>query len=422
VKKIVLISIVILLVFLPVALVLSCQQQPAPVPSPPPPPPAPAPPPPEEAAQAEFQVDSVGIASVAVVEGESVVVSVGVTNIGEADGAYTAVLKINGVEEAQKDVHISAGASEMVTFELVGDTIGIYELDVGGQTASFRVIGEVFLGQSLASLKDSNGLIVACEPQSFESPYKGKVEAYRIRYLSDGLEVVGFVVKPKGNDVTYPILIYNRGGNREFGKIEDPTLTYLSYLSANGYVVVASQYRGNDGGQGREEFGGSDINDVLNLIPLVENLPFVTPEKIVMLGYSRGGMMTYIAISMTEKVKAAVVVGGVTDCIQGYYERKKKMKQVYIELIGGTPEQKEAEYQKRSAYFWPEKINTPVLILHGGDDWRVKVTQAEKLAEKLEELGKTYELVVYHGGSHGLWENEQDRDDRILKWFAKYLD
>jgi dipeptidyl aminopeptidase/acylaminoacyl peptidase len=34
-------------------------------------------------------------------------------------------------------------------------------------------------------------------------------------------------------------------------------------------------------------------------------------------------------------------------------------------------------YRKCSAYFWPEKINAPVLILHGGDDWRVKVTQAE---------------------------------------------
>ncbi len=249
-----------------------------------------------------------------------------------------------------------------------------------------------------------------------------KVEAYRIGYLSDGLEVVGFVVKPKGNDVEYPVLIYNRGGNREFGKIEGTDLSiYLPYLSSNGYVVVASQYRGNDGGQGREEFGGSDIDDVLNLIPLAESLPFVTPEKIVMLGYSRGGMMTYIAISITDKIKAAAVVGGVTDLIQMYNEREEEMKQVCIELIGGTPEEKEAEYQKRSAYFWPEKIDIPVLILHGGADWRVDVTQAKKLAEKLEELGKTFELKVYPGGDHGLNNNRPDRNSRIFGWFAKYL-
>ena len=38
-------------------------------------------------------------------------------------------------------------------------------------------------------------------------------------------------------------------------------------------MVVASQYRGNAGGEGKEEFGGKDVNDVLNLLPLLESLP-----------------------------------------------------------------------------------------------------------------------------------------------------
>ncbi len=154
-KKVVLLSIIILLGCLQVALVLSCQQQaalPPPEEEVSPPEEEVVPPPPEETAEAEFQVDSVEIASVAVVEGEPFMVSAGVTNIGEADGVYTAVLKINGIEEAKEDVRISAGASEMVTFDLVGGTAGIYDLDVGGQTANFRVIREVCLGQSLASL------------------------------------------------------------------------------------------------------------------------------------------------------------------------------------------------------------------------------------------------------------------------------
>ena len=379
-------------------------------------------PPPEEAAQAEFQVDSIEIAPEAVVEGESVVVTVVVTNIGEADGVYSAVLKVNGVERAQKDVEISANTGEIETFELIENACGKYAVDIAGQTGAFTVVGSGFLGQSLASLKDSDGEIVACAALEIDSPYEGKVEVYRMRYLSDGLEVVGFVVKPKGDDVKYPVLIFNRGGNREYGKIEDSTLTYLAYLSASGYVVVASQYRGNDGGQGREEFGGSDINDVLNLIPLVESLPFVAPDKIVMLGYSRGGMMTYIAITKTDRVKAAAVVGGVSNLIQMYDEREQAMKQVCIDLVGGTPQVKEAEYEKRSAYFWAEKIDTPVLILHGEDDWRVNVTQAEKLAERLKELGKTYELVTYPGGDHVIMTHWEDRNTRIQQWFAKYLD
>ncbi len=186
-------------------------------------------------------------------------------------------------------------------------------------------------------------------------------------------------------------------------------------------MVLASQYRGNDGGQGKEEFGGNDINDVLNLIPMAESLPFIDSDRIIMLGYSRGGLMTYLAISKSTKIKAACVVGGVTDIIQLYNEREQGMKNVLIELIGGTPTDKEAEYKMRSVYYWPEKINAPVLILHGEDDWRVQKSQAEKIANKLNELGKPYELVIYPKGSHGLTGNKNDRDRRILEWFEKYI-
>ncbi len=244
---------------------------------------------------------------------------------------------------------------------------------------------------------------------------------FKIRYLSDGLEVVGFILKPKDEDQKFPVMIYNRGGNREFGKIDVSTLEYLFYLSSNGYVVLDSQYRGNDGGQGKEEFGGSDINDVLNLIPLAESIYFMDADRIVMLGFSRGGLMTYQAISKTNKIKAACVVGGVTDLIQIYNEREQDMKDVLIELIGGTPTEKEDEYKMRSAYYWPEKLNTPVLILQGEEDWRVSKTQAEKLANKLDELGKPYELVIYPKGGHGLKEQAGDRNRRIFEWFEKYI-
>jgi len=275
-----------------------------------------------------------------------------------------------------------------------------------------------FLGQNLDLLKNYNGRIVSCESLDVGSSYN--VECYRLRYLSDGLEVVGFIIKP-GQGGRYPAVIHNRGGSLEYGKIDDAELDFLSYVaSMDNYVIVASQYRGNDGGEGREEYGGSDIDDVLNLIPMLESLPFVDSSKIAMDGVSRGGMMTYIAITMTNKIKAACVIGGITDLIQTYDERPD-MRQVLIELIGGTPEEKENEYIKRSAYYWPEKINTPVLILHGGADSQVDVSQAEKLANELKELGKTYELIVYPGGSHDLSENSQDVISRTFKWSENFL-
>ena len=372
----------------------------------------------EEAVEASFEVTSLEVFPTEVVEGTPALIKATISNVGTADGYYTVVLEANDIVKEEIDIFISAESSETVTFELIEKIAGIYTLSIGEQTIKLKTTGSGLLNQNLAQLESSDGKIVDLEPFKIDSPFQENVEIFRMRYLSDDLQVVGFIVKPKTNDIQYPVIIFNRGGNREFGKIDTPGLTYLSYLADQGYVIIASQYRGNDGGQGKEEFGGSDVNDVLNLIPLARSLDFTMPDKIGMLGFSRGGMMTYIAISKTDDINAAAVVGGVTDCIQGYNERED-MRYVYRELIGGSPTQKEAEFKKRSAYFWPEKINTPVLILHGEDDWRVNVTQAQKLGDKLNELGKTYELITYPGGDHGL--NKTDRDTRILNWFMNYL-
>jgi dipeptidyl aminopeptidase/acylaminoacyl peptidase len=274
-----------------------------------------------------------------------------------------------------------------------------------------------FLSQDLNSLINSDGKIIESRPIRIQYKWADNTEYYKIKYLSDGLKVVGFVVKPKMKDSKYPLIIFNRGGNREFGKITKKSLKYFTYLSSNKYVVLASQYRGNDGGQGKEEFGGKDVNDVLNLIKMAKSLPFINSSKIVMLGYSRGGMMTYLAIKNGAKIEAAAVVGGVTDLGQAYSEREDAMKKVIRELVGMD----KTEWEKRSAYYWPEKIDVPILILHGEDDWRVKVSQAKKLSEKLKQAGMVHELVIFSKGDHGLNTHRSERNQRIFDWFERYV-
>src|SRR5512139_2559246 len=137
-----------------------------------------------------------------------------------------------------------------------------------------------------------------------------------IEYASDGLRVVGYVAKPEAPG-TWPALIFNRGGNREFGALDDGrAVKRLGSYASWGYVVVASQYRGNAGGEGREEFGGKDVNDVLNLLPLLDAMPEVDRGRIGMIGWSRGGMMTYLALARSDRIRAAVVGAGLADARQ----------------------------------------------------------------------------------------------------------
>ncbi len=100
----------------------------------------------------------------------------------------------------------------------------------------------------------------------------------------------------------FPCIIWNRGGYENKGAIDSFTARGMfGQIASWGYVVFASQYRGNAGGEGKEELGGSDVNDILNLIPLADELPFADKEKWGMEGWSRGGMMTFLTLKQNKK-------------------------------------------------------------------------------------------------------------------------
>src|SRR5262245_51880221 len=104
------------------------------------------------------------------------------------------------------------------------------------------------------------------------------IECLRIQYISDGLKVVGFLVKPRNSQAAqYPVIVYNRGGLLDIGKLDTPNILDFYELASQGFVILASQYRGNDGGEGREEFGGEDVDDVTTLLSVAASLPEADP-------------------------------------------------------------------------------------------------------------------------------------------------
>jgi dipeptidyl aminopeptidase/acylaminoacyl peptidase len=247
-------------------------------------------------------------------------------------------------------------------------------------------------------------------------------ECHRLTYLSDGLKVVGFLWKPQDTaGKQFPLIIFNRGGNREFGKLTSWLhLGFYAYVS-QGFVVLASQYRGNDGGEGREAYGGADVRDVLNLIPLARSLGYVDMHNVFMLGWSRGGMMTYLALKHNLPVNAVAVGGGLSDLVaEG--KRRPTLMHLWSALIPGFEQRSEDLLRERSAVYWADKITVPVLILHGGADWRAEPqSQALAFANRLRALGKTYELIMYPDDDHGLSLNSADSDRRIVAWFRRHM-
>ena len=246
------------------------------------------------------------------------------------------------------------------------------------------------------------------------------LELLKIRYLSDGLKVTGFIYKPR--DVAgkkLPAVIWNRGGAGD-----DTVITAANYLhfyemhrlASEGFVVLASQYRGYDGGEGKDEVGGADTNDVLNLFPLARALGYVDMERVFMFGFSRGAQMTLQAIRRGAPVRAAAVVGAPTDLALSFRENPGIRDLITSNWAGGAA-RLEQNIEERSAARWADKLTAPVLIFHGGADPAVSPTHALDLARRMGEAGNLYELVVYARDDHFVTRNTEARLRRAVDWF-----
>lgn len=246
---------------------------------------------------------------------------------------------------------------------------------------------------------------------------RAKFDCRIVTYASDGQVVSGYLVQPKSiPDAVagkHPLLVYNRGGNGRFGRIDSLQLFgKLLPLAKAGYTVIASQYRDAD------EFGGKDVDDVMRLIDLSLALPEVDASQVFLLGESRGAMMSYLVARQRSDITAMATIGGATDLLADLKWRPD-MERVYRALIPGYARDGAAALAARSSLRWADQLpaSMPILLLHGEADARVNVTNSRAMAALLHALGRPCKLVIYPGDDHGLHQHQRDARAEILDWF-----
>ena len=244
--------------------------------------------------------------------------------------------------------------------------------------------------------------------------YDDFCSTYKFNYLSDGLKIEGYISIPDTIAETQKpgkCVIYNHGGNRTLGVLENNTTAAISYVCDR--IVVASQYRGCGSSEGEDHFGGDDLNDVIKLIDICEKyFSFIDMDDLCAIGSSRGGVMTYPAARKDSRIKRIIAISAVCDLIEAY-DFRDEMKTVLKETIGFTPEEKPEEYKKRSAVYWADEINIPVLMFHAKNDEQVPYSQAENLYEKLKDHTDCT-LITYDDDIHGLVHEEDYA--KIKEW------
>ena len=241
----------------------------------------------------------------------------------------------------------------------------------------------------------------------------------KLLYASDGLSVVAYVYKPLETNVALPTIIFNRGSGAH--KDVAPVLVpYFHRLAQEGFVVIAPMYRQTDGGEGTDANGGDDIHDLLNILPVVRALPYADADNIFMTGESRGAMMVYQAIREDFPMRAAAVWGGFTD-LQPLIEAQPALVDYAIQNWPGFDASNMQEnIEIRSAIYWPEAFDVPVLFMHGESDGSIPVEHTYNLVQKLQKLGRLYGLIVFADDNHILSRNEAERDRASVRWFRKF--
>lgn len=214
-----------------------------------------------------------------------------------------------------------------------------------------------------------------------------------ITYLSQGLTVKGLLAEPKEASVRDGFL-YLRGGIKNVGKVRPAR---IAQFAQEGFIVFAPFYRGNQGGEGMEDFAGEDRHDAFAAFSLLKAHPLI--ENIHVFGFSRGGVMALQTAIHFPETASVVTWGGVSDMELTYLERvdlRKMMKRV----IGGTPRKYPERYRYRTPLYELERLQASVLIIHGWNDQNVSIEHAIRLERGLKDLQKSVTTWYFKNFTH----------------------
>lgn len=231
----------------------------------------------------------------------------------------------------------------------------------------------------------------------------------------------------------YPLLVFPHGG------VHGDFNTYYAHivreLVAQGYVVVAAEYRGSSG-YGRAfmeqiDYGGLENDDVYaSRNYMVENYDFIDKDRVGILGWSHGGMIALMNIfEYPDDYKVAYAGVPVSDLVarMGYStdEYRKLFSAQYH--IGKTARENIEEYRKRSPVNHAEKLKTPLLIHTTTNDDDVNVLEVEHLIRALKAAGKKFEYEIFKDapGGHSLErvdiKSARETRLKVYKFLAGYL-
>ena len=234
-----------------------------------------------------------------------------------------------------------------------------------------------------------------------------------IKYTArDGRTIPAYVTVPNGPG-PHPLVVLPHGGPFLTEVVEyDP---WGQMLANNGYMVIQPQYRGStnyglehykaafiNGGEGGKKMQDDKDDGALHLIKQGK----VDPDRVAMFGWSYGGYSALIAGQREDNIYNCVIAGAaVADMTQqvNYYKNRLRGSQKVAQLA----------YRQDSVnpIDTVDKVNVPMLVVHGSIDQRVPLKHADRYMSAVKKAGKDVKYLELKDADHFL--NTLDYDHKM---------
>lgn len=206
-------------------------------------------------------------------------------------------------------------------------------------------------------------------------------------------------------------------------------------LIVQGYGIISTDYRGSTG-YGRQfyeqiDYGGREVDDVYaGREWMLENYSFLDPQRVGIMGWSHGGLITLMNIFQHPHAYTVAYAGvPVSDLVARLGYQTEAYRALYSAPyhIGKTVREDIAEYRRRSPVNYVQNLETPLLVHTNTNDEDVNVLEVQHLIEALKAAGKKFEYKIYENAPGGHQFNRTDtklaKDSRreVYLFLAQYL-
>ena len=240
-------------------------------------------------------------------------------------------------------------------------------------------------------------------------------------------EIEGLLIKPLGyfEGQRYPLILQIHGG--PYARTTDTFNARAQIFAAHGYAVLLPNPRGSTGygeafaAANLNDWGGADFKDLMAGVDDVIARGIADPDKLVVMGGSYGGFMTFWTITQTDRFKAAIGHAGISDWYS--FHGQSDIPGLMEYGFTGQPWTATESYRKSSPMSYVARVKTPLMITHGERDQRVNIQQAEQYYRALKKRGVEVVFYRYPREGHGIQEPNHviDLVGRQLDWFDSHL-